>query len=248
MAEHPALEDELRELGLRLHAAPVPDPAGVAGAVRARLESPHAARARALPRLRWLATAAVVALVAILAGTPAGRAAVVEVLRFAGVEVRHEPGPASGFGATPSGPGLLPGQTRTGLSDARARAAFPVYVPEALGRPDAVTVSGGDPPRVVSLIYRDGGIRLDEFGGELVPYFRKFAARDDAEMVRIDGQRALWVRGPHEVVYVDRQGDTRTESARLAGNTLIWQEDGATLRLEGDLSRAHAITVAESVR
>ncbi|MQA85498.1 MAG: hypothetical protein GEV03_12930 [Streptosporangiales bacterium] len=241
------LEAELRELGRRLDVPPAPD---VADAVRAQLAGPEddapATPRRPLtrrPRPRHLAAAAVVLLAAVVVGTPMGRAAVVEVLRFAGVEVRQEPRPTP----RPTGPGMLPGETRTSLEEARRRAAFPVYVPEALGRPEAVTVSDGDPPRVVSLLYRDGRVRLDEFDGRPSPYFEKFAGRADAKMVRIGDRRALWVRGPHEVVYADRTGRTRTGSARLAANTLVWQTDGVTLRLEGDFAPNRAIAVARSV-
>lgn len=241
MAEHPRLEDELRDLGRHLRLTQPPDAGDVARTVRARVESGATTSVRTFLRGRWLAAAAVVVLAAVLAGTPAGRAAVVEVLRFAGVEVRREPGPA------PTGHTAMPGEVRTSLADARARAGFPVYVPAALGRPDAVTVSDGEPPRVVSLIYAAGRLRLDEFGGRTGPYLRKFADQPAAEMVRVGGEAALWVRGPHAVVYVDRSGQTRTESARLAGNTLIWQAGGVTLRLEGDLTRAEATRIAESV-
>lgn len=238
------LETGLRELGRHLDLPPAPD---VTAAVRAQLEETPADRRPGVPRLtgrvrlRHLATAAVALLVAVAVGTPVGRTAVVEVLRFAGVTVRQEPGP------TPTGPGMLPDETRTSLQEARQRATFPVYVPGVLGQPDTVTVSDGDPPRVVSLHYRGGRMRLDEFGGRIVPYLEKFAARPDAEIVQVGDRRALWVRGPHAVVYVDRTGQTRTESARLAANTLIWPEEGVTLRLEGDVTLDRAVAVARSV-
>ena len=53
---------------------------------------------------------------------------------------------------------------------------------------------------------------------------------------------------PHEVLYVDRAGQWRTGSARLAGATLIWQIEGVTLRLEGRFTKTGALVVARSVR
>ena len=39
------------------------------------------------------------------------------------------------------------------------------------------------------------------------------------------------------------------QSARLAGNVLLWEADGATYRLEGpNLSKVDAISLAQSLR
>jgi hypothetical protein len=34
----------------------------------------------------------------------------------------------------------------------------------------------------------------------------------------------------------------------MAGSTLIWEKDGITYRVEGDLTQQQAITIAESLR
>ena len=39
-----------------------------------------------------------------------------------------------------------------------------------------------------------------------------------------------------------------TKNARLAGNTLLWERDGITYRLEAALARDDAIAVAVSLR
>jgi hypothetical protein len=45
---------------------------------------------------------------------------------------------------------------------------------------------------------------------------------------------------------LDADGTKRTETARLAGHTLIWEHGTTALRLEGDLTLDRAIQIAES--
>ncbi len=47
---------------------------------------------------------------------------------------------------------------------------------------------------------------------------------------------------------VDEYGVAITDSARLARDVLVWDEDGRTVRLEGDLTRADAVEIAEALR
>jgi len=244
------LERELRELGGRLRGPQAPD---VTATVLARLEPsiPPASRpARRAParRRRLAVAAAVVVLAGLLLAAPGVRAAVLNTFRFAGIEVhlggRHPPPDRA----------RLPAETATSLEDARRRAAFPVRVPAALNAPDRVTVSGGTPPRVVSLLYRPGpgrpgAIRLDQFDGTATPTFRKYlTGGGQVERVSVDGQPALWFPFPHTVFYVDRDGRDQVGAARLAGSTLIWQAGTVTLRLEGRLTRDEALAIANSAR
>lgn len=260
--ERALVERRLRQLAQRLDVPPAPD---VTAAVRRRLAAEPAPGVRR-PRSRWVPRLAGVLAVLLLttavatAASPVVRAALVDLLRFAGVELRQQPGP------TPTGTGSLPGEQRVDLATARRLAAFTVRVPAALGPPDVVLVSEGRPPRVVSLLWRAGpgrpavppgppgspapgdvAARLDQFDGT-VPVFEKFLGEAGVQRVLVGGQPALWVAGPHEVLYVDRAGTWHTESARLAGNTLIWQLGGVTLRLEGGFTQAEAVAVAESLR
>ena len=47
---------------------------------------------------------------------------------------------------------------------------------------------------------------------------------------------------------LDEHGLLYPETARLARDVLVWEERGRTIRLEGDLSRAEAVSLAESLR
>jgi hypothetical protein len=150
------------------------------------------------------------------------------------------------------------------LERARGLVDFPVLVPSApgLGRPDAVFASGVVPPGGrVDLVYRarpglpaspftDAGLLITEFRGQTTPEFMKKVTRAGlVEEVSVGGQPGYWFSGePHFFTYIDADGTFREEQTRLAGNTLIWQRGDLTLRLEGDLPRAEAIRIAESMR
>jgi hypothetical protein len=246
------VEAELRELGRELD---VPPPASPAAAVRQRLEGPAVRRPHPAPRgtgiLRrwrpaWRAALIVVAVLAVLlAATPQGRAVVAHVLRFAGVELQQEPGPAP----SPQSGASLPGERRMSLAEARQHVSFPILVPAALGRPSEVVVSDGG--RVASLIYRRtpyGLVRMDEFAGHLDPvFFQKFIHVGDVTVVRVNGRKGMWVKGPHVLMYVTRDGTPAVASARLTtGNTLIWGNRQVALRLEGNLSKTEALAIAGS--
>jgi hypothetical protein len=248
------VEAELRELGRELD---VPPAASLTAAVRQRLEGPaarrpHPARRRAgilrLWRPAWRAALIVVAvLVALLVATPQGRAVVTHVLRFAGIELQQEPGPAP----SPRNSAALPGERRMSLAEARQHVSFPILVSAALGRPSEVVVSDGG--RVASLIYRRtpyGLVRMDEFAGHLDPvFFQKFIHLGDVTQVRVNGRKGLWIKGPHELVYVTRDGTPAFASARLTtGNTLIWGTRQVALRLEGNLTKTEALAIAGSAR
>jgi hypothetical protein len=78
--------------------------------------------------------------------------------------------------------------------------------------------------------------------------FTKFTSAADVHHVTVSGGPAVWVDRPHPVIYTDRDGTLREETARLAGSTLIWEYDGVTYRVEGELTERQAIAIAESLR
>jgi hypothetical protein len=233
------LAAELRALGAWLT---VPEPADQRAAVRARLTRRTRRRG-----LRWWTASAVAALVGTVAAVAPARAAVVDavegLLRVGGIEVRQEP--RTDLPATPS---PLPSVRTVALDEARRMARFPVRVPAALGAPEEVVVADPDDtdaPRVVTLTYRGGAVRFDQFDGEASVAFLK--AAPDARWIGIGPDSGMWLPGPHPVSYVDRDGAGHTETARLAGPTLIWSSGAVTYRLEGLATSAEAQTVALSL-
>jgi hypothetical protein len=248
-----AAESELRAVGRALEVPPAKD---LTAAVRQRLEG-RAVRPWRVPALRAgglrraprrrAALVVVAACLAVLIATPQGRAAIIHVLRFAGVELRQEPGPVR----SPRSSASLPGERPKALEQARRQASFPILVPAALGQPTEVEVS--DSGRVVSLIYRRtpyGQVRMDEFAGHVDQiYFEKFVHLSNVTEVEVNGTKALWIKGPHELVYVTADGTEDVASARLTtGNTLIWGTGRVALRLEGNLAKTTALAIASSAR
>jgi len=103
------------------------------------------------------------------------------------------------------------------------------------GRPDAVRLLVAQTPR----------LRVDE------PFILKKLAGAGAsvETTRVRDNRAYFVSGePHELILVDEHGIPVQETARLAQDVLLWEEDGRTYRLEGDLALDEALDIANSLR
>ncbi|MFJ9540443.1 hypothetical protein ACIRPX_24660 [Streptomyces sp. NPDC101225] len=279
------LPEELRALGRSLDpsgtrgAEDAGDPAGpetmverVLGQILAeRLPVPAAgprgprARLRAVrrwTRRRWRSvTAALCGLLTVLALTPPVRAAVLDWFDFGGVEVRYDPS------AVPSPGAVVPGCGRSvSLGQAQRRAGFEPLVPDALGMPDTVAVTGEPRGRfLVSLCWKKEGhtVRLDEFPARLDIGFTK-RLREPPRWLPLDAQPsagggqdfALWFPEPHLLSFwlVDAEGRRFTRAERTAGPTLLWThgpEDGGagvTLRLEGVASSERAVRIAMSVR
>lgn len=236
-----ALEAELLALGDELD-VPAPPPADVAAAVRARLAAAPPAPAPRAPaphapvrrRTRWKVVAAVViAVVAITAATPQGRAAVVRVLRFAGVEFQIGDTPPPPVRTTAPIPGEHPADTTP----------FPVRTPEALGAPERTTVA--DHGRVVSMFW-PGGVRLDQFDGTLDPVFFKKLGPPWPDYVKVAGRTAWWIPGAHPLGYLTREDGTELP-LRQAEPTLVWQQGTTGYRLEGLRTSDEAVRVAESL-
>lgn len=239
MTEH-SVELALRDLGAHLDVPEAPD---VTAAVLARLDEPEPRRQPRLLKVAAVVVAVLVALGVLIAASPPVRAAVAHLLRFAGIELSSE----APSGPLPPTPAPLPGERSVDLPTAQRESAFPIALPAKLGAPERVLLVDGSPPRVVSLLYRGGTVRLDEFDGVAdLAMFKKVTPRE-FEFVQVGGDNAVWVPAPHELYYVDRDGSFHTESARLAAKTLIWQRGGVTLRLEGDFTKEQALEIAGSV-
>ncbi len=214
------VEAALRDLGRQIH---VPEPPDLTASVLTRINAPRR-------RNRWL-TALVAALTAFaiaFAVSPAVRAGVQNLLEFAGVEFRTE---APRSVAPP-----LPSQ-EISLDEARAQMPFEIHLPQELGTPDKVTVHEG---RFVTLHY--GDLRLDQFDGTIRSTIGKLLAGEGIEQI---GDK-VWIPYPHRIFYIDRNGEWHDEDPHGAGQTLIWQRDQVTMRLEGDLTKERALEISES--
>ncbi|MFC4117411.1 hypothetical protein [Nonomuraea zeae] len=263
------LEAELLALGDLLD-VPAPPPADVAAAVRARLEAAPAPGGDAAPvrdgdaapapggdaapardggrrparrarPARWkVVTAVLIAVVAITAATPQGRAAVVHILRFAGIEIQ--------IGDTPPTPipttALMPGEQAVLPADLADHVKFPIKSPAALGDPQSATVADGG--RVASMFWA-GGIRLDQFDGGLDPIFFKKLGPPWPDYVQIGPYQGWWISGAHPLGYIRREDGTEVP-LRQAAPTLIWQQGTMSYRLEGVGSAQEAVRIATSLK
>ena len=236
------LELALRELGPQVAWPTTPD---VAGAVRRRIEVEP--RRRFPARRLALALAVLAAAVgSVLVVSPA-RTAILDWLGFGGVEIRR----VAELPAVPPDARLVLGE-RVSLEEAARLAGHPVLVPgeEGFERPNAVYVDRTAPGRPVALVYGPlGRPRLLVLEFRAAPLFEKaLVGETRVEQVSVGRERGLWIEGPrHEFFYQTDLGEPRRDTQRLAGNTLLWTHGTLTLRIEGDLTRAEAIRIAESM-
>jgi hypothetical protein len=253
----PELEQELIALGRELEWPPTPAlhlPAlrgGVIGITGMR-------------RLALAAAALIIAITALLAYSPTREAIAdwvnVHVL-FQRVHVlptpsQQPPGPLGerlGLGG------------RTTLAGAQESVNWPVLIPASIGSPDEVYFQSppdGPTQGEVTLVYatRPGIAVAGETGVAVLVteargrvdevFFRKMLGADTTlEAVTVGGHKGYWVSGsPHQFVFEDASGTIRPETLRLATNTLILDEGGTVVRIEGKLTKAQAMEIAGSLR
>ena len=99
-------------------------------------------------------------------------------------------------------------------------------------------------PEVLNL---DVGLLLTTYPGAVArPSIEKLLPPGTTiESVDVNGANGYWFGGTaHEFVYLDRRGEYQQDRARLAGNTLLWERDGTTYRLESALDRADVLRLA----
>jgi hypothetical protein len=238
------LEAALRTLGTRLD---VPAPPDMVDDVLARLDEPvEAPRWGPVHRIAAAVVAALLVLATAMAVSPTVRAAVYDLFRIGGVEIHENEKPPVTPSVSVDPP--LAGQRDVTLAEARREADFPLRLPTTLDPPVTVRLIEG--ARVVSMAFGSahGQVRVDQFDGGLDPMFTKFTNADDMHRVFVQGVPGVWVDRPHPVFYTDETGRMREETARLSGSSLIWEKDGITYRVEGDLTQAQAVDIAESLR
>lgn len=151
------------------------------------------------------------------------------------------------------------------LDEAPSAVSFQIRFPAgtALGEPDHVYVStlvptGGR----VALVYGDRpgfpadpkssvGVLITEFRADIGPdSFEKLIQQGvRVEEVTVNGATGYWVAGgQHFYYYRNADGAVVDDTMRLVGDTLIWEEAGLTLRIEGAPSLAAAQELAAALR
>ncbi len=242
----PDLERELRGLAASVVWPATPDLAPV---VRRRVESEPARSRRPMRRVLVLAVALLVVAAGAVLAVPSARTAVLEWLGLRGVTVER-------VESVPSVPERAPdigvGDEVT-RAEADSLAPFPLPDPlrAGLGEPDEIRYTALVADGQVAFLWRDEDRAVETlltvFRASLDDGFIEKMAGPDSPVVPVgvEGRRGIWIAGaPHFFMYVLPSGEGREETARLAGNTLLWEDGDRLLRLEGELTLGQARRMA----
>lgn len=196
---------------------------------------------------RRAALALALLLVAVAAGalalSPGARSAFLELFRLKGASVQLvETLPQAETGRPDFG-------ERVAREEAERRVGFSLLdLGEA--EPDAVFVRAD---RMATLVYgpvERPRLVLSQLRGAVWEGFLKKvgAGGTTVEEVRVRGERGLFLSGDeHVVMFVGEDGRVTGEETHLAGTVLLWNRGELLLRLEGELSRAEALELAQMV-
>lgn len=151
------------------------------------------------------------------------------------------------------------------LTDAQHQVSWKIILPTSLGQPDAVYVKpaseGGPSLGEVTLVYAERpnikvsgptgvAVLVTEARGAVNEiFFQKMVGPDTTiEQVTVKGHAGYWLSGhPHAFAFTDANGNFHDEQLRLATNTLVLDENGTIVRIEGDLTKAQAVEIAGSL-
>ena len=234
-----ALELRLRALRHELELPPEPD---LAPTVLQRLEG-----RRPFPWRRTLVLAT--ALVAVAIGTafavPQARTAILRFFHLGGATViRVETLPPAVERAKAGGLG-----TPLSRAEAERRVGFRLLLPPFKGdKPDRVYVVGDSLATVILGLAPRHRVLLSEFPSFGGFSLKKLTFGSNVESVRVNGAPGLWIAGgQHTLRYYDRALGIRSQTVLIHGNVLLWLHGDLTLRLEGKITKAQALSLARDM-
>jgi hypothetical protein len=268
-----APDERLKEAARQFQYPPTPD---VTGVVLKRLDS--GSRLQARMRSAWVITSLLVLMLVILFAVPGVRAEIVRFFQVGVVRIFPAiatPAPLPSLPQTPTTatPAAILPTTATPRADdtpygpahevtiadmagettleaAQARVSFPIRLPvfpADLGAPERVFLQ--EDGLMVILVWSDPAdpqkarLSLHEIGpGSIL--VGKFEPRVIQE-TQVNGRYAVWVEGPYLVRLTSGSIEFRRT---VEGNTLIWEVQGITYRLETDLTLEEAVQIAESLK
>jgi hypothetical protein len=231
----------------------------LAAATRVRLNEPPAVGAARWGALGWspgvtlggVIMAAVLAAVLALAVSSSARAVfhdAVEGVDFDFVDSGNE---------SAETPDALAAQlgSRVTFDEAQEAVEFDIVFPSELGAPDEVYLNSSLPGGVVTLLYYpdgdlpevDGfGLLVTQFSGETVKV-KEIPPGTSVEDVLVEGLPGYWIAGPHTISYRDAAGQDASTAFRRSGESLVWEREGVTIRVESTLGRDGSIELAETI-
>jgi len=138
-------------------------------------------------------------------------------------------------------------QTLQTLAKAQAQVDFPLRLPPDFGPPNRVFAQQANGPLIILVwLAADDPSRIELSLHMLGP--TTFVGKSEPTVITetsVNGQPALWLRGPHFL----QLGNGTYGTVRLVeGNVLLWTEAGVTYRLETETPLAEAVRLAESLR
>jgi hypothetical protein len=231
------LEQRLTALGAALEVPPAPN---LVPTVLAQLPARSRGR-RPARRTLIVALAATLILAGAAMAAPPTRHFVLRILGLRGVQIERVPR----LPPPPPGVGIRLGLgQRIPLAAVRHAVTFTPLVPP--GSPAAYVghdVAGG---RISFLI---GPVLITEFRGTSIPViFKLIGPRTKLTNVRVNRSAGVYLSGaPHEVLFMGRLGQIKTDRVRLARNVLLFDRRGLTVRIEGARTLAQALALARSL-
>jgi hypothetical protein len=207
--------------------------------------------ARRRPSIGWVAAAATAIALVVVILSPAGRTAVADLLGVVGIEIRWSDELSVRM------EGELDLGQRVTVAEAVGGTDFALLLPAALDHPDAIFLESG---RVATVWVAspdlpeagDSGVGLLhlQFRAELDSALvsKRLGPDTSVQSVSVRGRTGFWIEGaPHVVTYLEN-GVEREETTRLAGNVLLWEQDGVTNRIESDLPLVDVLTIVASLQ
>jgi hypothetical protein len=150
------------------------------------------------------------------------------------------------------------------LDEARRRAGFEILTPglAIIGPPDHVFYLPSPLGGTISLVWGDRpgypadpktriGLVVTEFRADVGPdYWEKLINTETrVQPTTVRSAAAYWVAGgTHFLFYRDASGQVVNTTMRLVGTSLIWEQGGLTLRVEGAQTLDAARRVAASIK
>ncbi|MGD2100972.1 MAG: hypothetical protein PVG83_01945 [Acidimicrobiia bacterium] len=201
---------------------------------------------RRLRRL-WPAVAVAVTVLVILFAFPGPRDAVAHLFGIGAVRIElvDELSPTD-LVETPTG-------SEMSLSEAGRLVDFDILT--LAGEPDAVLVDESVPGGMVTIAYGEGRasyrVLITQLEGETdLGAVRKHLLADTVvTQVEVGGEVGYWIEGDgHVLMLLDREGEAVEHTARLAADTLLYEDDGRTVRIEGDFDLETALEIADHLR
>jgi hypothetical protein len=105
-------------------------------------------------------------------------------------------------------------------------------------------------PGMLSTLIRVDGkpVLLSELKGDQTGLFKKFASPATSVQPVDLGEFGLIIRGgPHVLMWQLNFGRIHRVETRLAGNVVLWLDQGTTYRLEGDLDKSQMLELARQI-